>query len=136
MKQAVTSYLLAARTGGKVLEPSTGRHTQGQDSSTPMQVDAATKGKKGKDSKGKGGGKKGTGKVKGEDKSPNQASDPRRFEGYCGFCGKCGHRQRDCYSNPKGGKSGRPRVNAVGKQSDGAAQGPQDQTDKPKPVSA
>eukprot|EP00969_Alexandrium_andersonii_P029952 1306357-Alexandrium_andersonii.AAC.1 len=99
-----------------------------------MQVDAVTKGKKGKDSKGKGG-KKGTGKVKGKDKSSTQNSDPQRFEGYCGYCGKYGHRQRDCYSNPKGGKSGRPRVNAVGKQNDGAAQ-TTEQTDKPKPVSA
>eukprot|EP00969_Alexandrium_andersonii_P183705 8117728-Alexandrium_andersonii.AAC.1 len=62
MRQAVAGYLLAARTGGKVLEQPSSRRSQGQDSSSPMQVDAVAKGKKGKDSKGKGGGKKGAGK--------------------------------------------------------------------------
>eukprot|EP00971_Amphidinium_carterae_P348914 6490741-Amphidinium_carterae.1 len=78
------------------------------DGTTPMDVDALTKGK---DKGRKGDGKKGDGKKGDGKKGKGKAKQPQRFEGECRWCGRKGHMEKDCYykkeyERKSGGKGG------------------------------
>ena len=92
MEAEVITYI-EAKTGSKlVLSSNFAKPTSSSSSGpTPMDVDSLVRAVSGLSALTKG---------KGEKKGENKI----KFDGHCDQCGKFGHRKRDCWSKPGGGK--------------------------------
>ena len=98
MEQEVVNYM-EAKTGNRMQISTNFSKPSGGTSSgaVPMDVDSLVKvvsNSINSLSKGKGGGKAGN--------TPNKMTP--KFDGTCDNCGKYGHRKKDCWSRPSGGK--------------------------------